>query len=57
VISVSELSCRDPACPGLETVIAVFRHGEKPRTVRVLKPILAVTDDDLVEAIAPLLRH
>jgi hypothetical protein len=29
VVTVSEIACTDPACPGLETVILVMRPGEK----------------------------
>jgi hypothetical protein len=33
-ISISEMNCTDPACPGLETVILVLREGEETRAYR-----------------------
>jgi hypothetical protein len=47
VISVNEIACRDPDCPGIETVVAVLREGQRPRTARIRKPIIEVTRDDL----------
>jgi hypothetical protein len=29
IVTVSEIACTDPACPGLETVMLVMRPGEK----------------------------
>jgi hypothetical protein len=30
-VSVNEIACTDPACPGLETVILVMRPGAKTK--------------------------
>jgi hypothetical protein len=50
VISVNEFACRDPHCPGMETVVAVLRAGQRPRTARIRKPIIDVTRDDMASA-------
>jgi hypothetical protein len=50
VVSINELACRDPECPGIETVVAVLREGQRPRTARIRKPIIEVTSDDLAIA-------
>jgi hypothetical protein len=49
-ISVTELSCREPGCPDVETVVAILREGEKPSIARVNKSIPEVTPDDLKAA-------
>jgi hypothetical protein len=51
VISVTELSCRDPKCPDVETVIAVFRAEAETLVLRVHKPIPDITEADLVQAV------
>lgn len=50
-VSVSELSCREPGCPDVETIIAILREGESPRIARVHRPIPDVTLDDLKAAL------
>jgi hypothetical protein len=30
VISVTELACREPGCPDIETIVAVMQVGERP---------------------------
>ncbi|HUN98688.1 MAG TPA: hypothetical protein VMU69_20955 [Bradyrhizobium sp.] len=42
VVSVTELACREPDCPDVETIIAVLIAGEKPRTVRFHKRIIEI---------------
>lgn len=49
-ISVSELSCREPGCADVETVVAILREGEKPTIARVHKPIPDVTFQELQAA-------
>jgi hypothetical protein len=46
VVSVTELACRKPGCPDIETIVAVMRTGERPCIARVHKPILQVTAED-----------
>lgn len=47
VVAVTELACREPGCPDIETVVAVLKAGEKPWTARIHKPIPEVTGQDL----------
>ncbi|PSC03475.1 hypothetical protein SLNSH_18700 [Alsobacter soli] len=42
-ITVNEIACTDPACPGLETVILVMRAGEKTRAVKIAGSLVALT--------------
>jgi hypothetical protein len=49
-ISVTELSCREPGCPDVETVVAILREAEKPTIARIHKTIPDVTPDELKAA-------
>ena len=49
-ISVSELTCREPGCPEVETVVAILGGGEKPIIARIHKSIPDVTLDELKAA-------
>lgn len=46
-VTVSEIVCRDPACPGIETVILVMDAGVKTRMVRIARPMMSVTATDI----------
>jgi hypothetical protein len=50
-VSVTELACHDPACPGVETVVAVIGGGKRPRLARIHKAIPEVTTADLTLAL------
>lgn len=50
-LTISEVDCADPACPGLETFILVLRAGEATQAVKVKKPIAGITEADVVEAV------
>ncbi len=52
-ISVSEILCRDPGCPGEETVILVMAPLRKTAACKVAKAMVDVTEDDVRDA----LRH
>jgi hypothetical protein len=54
VISVTELACREAGCPDVETIVAVMRAGEKPRTAKFRKPLPEVTADNLAAAFTRL---
>jgi hypothetical protein len=54
---VNELSCTEPGCPPIETVVALLRAGSEPRQVKVQKPALDVTQADLRAAIKGLPPH
>jgi hypothetical protein len=49
-VVVNELSCTEPGCPPIETVVALLRAGCEPRQVKVHKPAVEVTEDDLRHA-------
>ncbi|PZQ15941.1 MAG: hypothetical protein DI565_08985 [Ancylobacter novellus] len=46
-VTVSEIACGDPACGGAETVVLLMRVGRKTEAVKLLKPMAAVTEDDV----------
>jgi hypothetical protein len=50
-LTISEIECPDPACPGLETFILVMRAGEATQAAKVKKPIAEITEADVVEAV------
>ena len=52
-VTVSEIVCLDPSCPGTETVMLVMRRGEKTRAYKVGKAIDEVTEQDVREALSP----
>ena len=49
-LTISEVDCADPACPGLETFILVLREGEATQAVKVRKEIAEITEADIAEA-------
>jgi hypothetical protein len=50
-LSVAEINCADPSCPGTETVILVMRPGERTRAYKVAKAMDEVTEPDLRAAL------
>lgn len=50
-LTISEIECADPACPGLETLILVMRAGEATQAVKIKKPISEIGEADVVEAV------
>ncbi|MBC8070661.1 MAG: hypothetical protein IAG13_20190 [Deltaproteobacteria bacterium] len=51
-VVVNEVSCTEPGCPPIETVIVLLRAGSPPRQVKVHKPAAEVSPDDLRAAFA-----
>ncbi len=51
VVTVNEFSCRDPGCPAVETVVAVFAEGVTKRW-KFARPGLAVTETMLRQTLA-----
>ena len=49
-ISVNEINCTDPACPGTETVILLMVPGARTRALKVMKPVEEVGEADIREA-------
>lgn len=50
-ISVSEIICRDPGCPGTETIILVMAPLKKTAACKVTKAMADVTEDDVRDAL------
>ncbi len=53
-VSISEISCGDPACGGAETVVLVMRPGQRTQAAKVLMPMAQVQEADLLAALKPL---
>ena len=51
VLAVNEIACTDPSCPGVETVVLIMEPGRKTRACKVQKPVDAVTEQDIREAL------
>jgi hypothetical protein len=49
-LTISEVDCPDPTCPGLETFILVMREGQATIAVKVRKPIRDIVEADIAEA-------
>lgn len=49
-LTISEVDCADPACPGLETFILVMREGQATQAVKIRKPMVEITEADITEA-------
>ncbi|SEP20873.1 hypothetical protein SAMN04487843_108166 [Methylobacterium sp. ap11] len=52
-LTVSEIVCADPACPGTETVILVMIPGARSRACKIGKPLETVTDEDVATVLRP----
>ncbi|KMO43894.1 hypothetical protein VQ03_06105 [Methylobacterium tarhaniae] len=50
-LTVNEIVCADPACPGTETVILIMSPGARSRACKVAKPLDAVTEEDVAAAL------
>lgn len=53
-ISVNEIICNDPSCPGQETVILVMIPLKKTAACKVAKAMADVSDDDVRDALKQL---
>jgi hypothetical protein len=56
-IAVNELRCSEPGCPPIETVVALLCAGGAKQQLRVHKPVLEVTHEDLKEALEGRHEH
>ncbi|PPD13839.1 MAG: hypothetical protein CTY25_11340 [Methylobacterium sp.] len=50
-LTISEIDCGDPSCPGLETIILVMREGEATQAVKIRKPMDEIGEADVIEAV------
>ena len=49
-VSISQLTCTEPGCPPLETVIAVMT--QPPKTYKIHQPAAELEKNDVVQALA-----
>lgn len=49
-LTLSEVECADPACPGLETFILVMREGLPTIAAKIRKPMADINEADVTEA-------
>jgi hypothetical protein len=49
-VTVNEIACADPACPGLETVVLVMASGEKTRAIKIRGGLVTVTRPQVTRA-------
>lgn len=47
VLTVSEIVCPDPSCPGTETIVLVLRRGRATVALKMSKPIDEVGAEDI----------
>lgn len=50
-VSVNEIICNDPSCPGTETVILVMRAGRKTEAAKVSKPAAEIIEAEVLAAL------
>jgi hypothetical protein len=51
MITVSEIACTDPACPGIETVILVMPEGEPTRAFKAKGSMVVQTRPAIERAV------
>lgn len=51
-VSVNEIACTDPACPGLETVILVMQAGSPTRAFKAPGSLVVQTRPAIEKALA-----
>jgi len=56
-VMVTELTCREPGCPPLETVVAVLRGPGRTWQFKVHTPVAALTDADRARLLAAWHEH
>lgn len=52
-LTVSEIACPDPACPGTETVILVLRARRRTLALKIAKPMAEIEGDDIAALSLP----
>ncbi len=52
-VTVNEIACTDPACPGLETVILVMRPGQSTAAFKARGSVVVQTRPVIEKALAP----
>jgi hypothetical protein len=57
VVVVTELTCSEPGCPPVETVIVLLREGRPTRQVKLHRSAVEVTSEHIAEAFAATEDH
>ena len=52
-VTVSEIICNDPACPGTETVVLIMRPYHTTKAVKFAKSMDEVVETDIVASLVP----
>jgi hypothetical protein len=52
LVMVAELSCSEPGCPPVETVISIQRAGAPPRVHKIHRPAAEIAQGDLLRALS-----
>lgn len=52
LVSVAELTCHEPGCPPVETVVTVHRSDQKRSTWKIHKPMSGIRKADVENALA-----
>lgn len=55
-VSIGSSECGHAACGGNETVILLTRAGDEPTTVRIARSLETVTQAEIADALASLVR-
>ena len=50
-VTVNEIVCLDPSCPGVETVMLIMAPGKKTRACKIAKAIDEVTEPEVRQAL------
>ena len=56
-VMVTELTCQEEGCPPIETVIAILTTPGQPRQIKIHRPMVEVTQEELQEALTGSHRH
>ncbi len=51
-VTVSEIICTDPACPGTETVILILRQHQSTQALKFSKPMDRIEESEIRHALA-----
>ena len=46
-VMVTELTCSEPGCPPVETVVAILGEGGRTRRAKIPRPLSEVARDDI----------
>jgi len=55
-ITVSEIVCNDPVCPGFETVVLMLRPNHPTEALKLSQPIDAIDERTVAAAVADWLQ-